>query len=181
MVSTRLVRRQFGGEERRNMFTAQQLNQTQYSITPADTLTVTFTDIANAADRAYLHRQIQTFNDRVSEPHRAIRESGMEPLDIFIRDNSGKIVGGLSADTFWGWMRIKDLWVDESLRNHHYGSQLVALAETKARVRGCLHVRLATFSFQARTFYEKVGYSVVGALEDYPSGQTFYWMRKDFG
>jgi len=32
----------------------------------------------------------------------------------------------------------------------------------------------------ARGFYEKSGYRVVGQLDDYSHGQSYYWMRKDF-
>ena len=38
---------------------------------------------------------------------------------------------------------------------------------------------LSTFSFQARDFYQRHGYRVVGQLDDYPPGETFYWMRKE--
>ena len=49
----------------------------------------------------------------------------------------------------------------------------------KPRTRGCSQVMLTTYSFQARGFYEKEGYRVVGEMADYPPGATYYWMRKD--
>ena len=52
-------------------------------------------------------------------------------------------------------------------------------AEAEARARGCLRARLSTFDFQARGFYEKQGYRVVGTLADYPPGGAMYWMRKE--
>lgn len=54
------------------------------------------------------------------------------------------------------------------------------MAEAEALQRGCSRAKLRTFSFQARGFYEKEGYRVVGELEDYPPGETFYWMQKDW-
>ena len=57
---------------------------------------------------------------------------------------------------------------------------MLAAAEAEARLRGCLRARLSTFDFQARGFYEKQGYCVVGTLADYPPGSAMYWMRKDF-
>ncbi len=54
------------------------------------------------------------------------------------------------------------------------------MAETEAMRRGCKWARLETFSFQARGFYEKLGYRVIGALHDFPPGGSVYWMRKDF-
>ena len=35
-----------------------------------------------------------------------------------------------------------------------------------------------TFSFQARPFYEKLGYRVFGTLENHPSGHQHYLMTK---
>ena len=54
------------------------------------------------------------------------------------------------------------------------------MAEREAEERGCSRAKLRTFGFQARGFYQKEGYRVVGELEDYPPGRSFYWMRKDF-
>jgi hypothetical protein len=39
---------------------------------------------------------------------------------------------------------------------------------------------LDTFSFQARPFYEKLGYEVFGQLEDYPRGHSRYFLQKRF-
>jgi hypothetical protein len=51
--------------------------------------------------------------------------------------------------------------------------------EVEARRRGCHSAYLDTFDYQARPFYEKLGYVVFGTLEDYPKGhQRFYMMKK---
>jgi GNAT superfamily N-acetyltransferase len=131
-------------------------------------------------DRSWVHEQIKAFNDRVSRHHRAIRPVGPRPLDILVRDDKNEIVGGLIASTYWGWLDIDDLWVTENLRGQGLGRRLLRMAEEEARARGCSRAKLRTFSFQARGFYEKEGYRVVGELEDYPPGETFHWMRKDW-
>ncbi len=41
-----------------------------------------------------------------------------------------------------------------------------------------LHAHLDTFSFQARGFYEALGYEVFGRLEEYPPGHERYFLRK---
>jgi GNAT superfamily N-acetyltransferase len=101
------------------------------------------------------------------------------PLDIFMRDAGGAIVGGITAATFWGWLDVDTLWVSEELRGRGFGARLLAEAEAEARRRGCRHARLDTYSFQARGFYAKQGYRVVGEMVDFPPGSTFYWLRKD--
>lgn len=56
---------------------------------------------------------------------------------------------------------------------------LMRTTEREAVARGCAHAHLNTFSFQARPFYEKLGYQVFGQLRDYPSGRTRYFLCKD--
>jgi hypothetical protein len=51
-------------------------------------------------------------------------------------------------------------------------------AELYAVERGCTDAFLDTFSFQARPFYEKLGYHVFGTLENYPTGHQHYFMTK---
>jgi hypothetical protein len=51
-------------------------------------------------------------------------------------------------------------------------------AEAVAAARGCVGVWLDTFSFQARPFYERLGYSVFGTLEDNPRGGARFFMQK---
>jgi ribosomal protein S18 acetylase RimI-like enzyme len=58
------------------------------------------------------------------------------------------------------------------------GRRLMMEAEAEALRRGCCAAELDTFSFQARGFYERLGYSVFGALEDYAPGQSRFYMRK---
>jgi ribosomal protein S18 acetylase RimI-like enzyme len=148
-------------------------------VTEFDGLRFFLVDTASPADRSHIHEQIKAFNDEISANHRAVRKSGTQPLDIFVRDEEGRLCGGLVGVTYWGWLEVEDLWLGGSLRGRGIGRRLVSMAETEAVARGCSRVWLWTFGFQARGFYEKLGYRVVGALEDYPPGGACYWMRKD--
>jgi hypothetical protein len=42
----------------------------------------------------------------------------------------------------------------------------------------CTDVSLDTFEFQARPFYEKLGYTIFGTLEGYPPGYRQYFLTK---
>jgi GNAT superfamily N-acetyltransferase len=53
----------------------------------------------------------------------------------------------------------------------------MAAAEEEGRRRGCTAVWLDTFEFQARPFYEKLGYSNFGTL-DYPAGFKRFFLQK---
>jgi ribosomal protein S18 acetylase RimI-like enzyme len=135
---------------------------------------------ADTETREFIRQQLRAFNDTRSEHHRAIRSAEPTPLDILIRNEAGEILGGLISSTYWGWLELNILWVAEGLRRLGHGRTLLRMAEAEARTRGCAHVMLTTYSFQARGFYEKEGYRVVGEMVDYPPGAVYYWMRKDF-
>jgi N-acylglucosamine-6-phosphate 2-epimerase len=141
------------------------------------------TGTPNEAWSATIRNGLKAYNDAESPYFAAARqpETGAAPLEIYVTDAAGTLVGGLLAYTVWGWLYIDILWLAEAARGHAVGTRLRALAEAEARRRGCTHAHLRTFSFQARGFYEKCGYRVIGALEGYPPGGTFYWLRKDFG
>lgn len=129
---------------------------------------------------ALIHERIRDFNAAHSEPHRAARADGLHPLFVILRTGYDQVVGGLVASTYWGWLDVEHVWVAETMRGRGLGRLLLRTAEREAQARGCSRARLTTFHFQARAFYEKEGYRVVGALDDYPPGGTYYWMRKDF-
>ena len=79
----------------------------------------------------------------------------------------------------WGWLEIDIVWVDEFYRGKGIGKHLVDYAEHKALDAGAKRAKLNTFDFQAKEFYEKLGYVLYGRLEDYPEGHTLYYLRKD--
>ena len=95
-----------------------------------------------------------------------------------LHDQGGQLIAGLCATTVWGWLHVKELWVTESARGTDIGSQLMDAAESEALRRGCRHALLDTFDFQARPFYEKLGYAVFGELADFPLGHRRYFMQK---
>jgi GNAT superfamily N-acetyltransferase len=127
---------------------------------------------ASAADVWMIEDHINKYNVAVT----GVDE--YHPIRVFMRDETGKLLGGLTGDVWGGWMDIGFLWVDDSLRGQGYGSQLLATAEDEARALGCRHVSLGTYSFQALGFYQKHGYVIVAALEDHPPGHTDYLLRK---
>ena len=44
--------------------------------------------------------------------------------------------------------------------------------------RGCVGARLDTFEFQAPGFYEKLGYTRFGRIDDHPRGYSRFFMQK---
>ena len=97
---------------------------------------------------------------------------------IFIRDRQDRVVGGIVAELFGGWAYVSLLWIDEPLRHRGLGTRLVTMLEQEALRLGCSHAHLDTYSFEARPFYEKLGYELFATLEDYPPGHCKYFLKK---
>ena len=143
-------------------------------------LEVTVSEVNEKEFAEFLHAQIREYNNRHSPHHKAARQPGaVRPLHVMLKDETGQVVGGLSARTYWDWLEIDDFFLPNDLRGQGTGTSLLQTAEAVALSRGAKHCFLSTFAFQARTFYERHGYAVVGKLEGYPPGATYYWMRKD--
>jgi ribosomal protein S18 acetylase RimI-like enzyme len=102
-----------------------------------------------------------------------------QPLNIFLRDNDDKLLGGLIAQTIAGWLRISRLAIATELRGRGYGRKLMWEAERTAVERGCHSAWVDTHDFQAPDFYEKLGYAAFGAIDDHPIGhkRIFYAKR----
>jgi GNAT superfamily N-acetyltransferase len=90
----------------------------------------------------------------------------------------GQVVGGAVGRTGWAWLYVGRLWVADELRGAGLGTRLMTVIESAARERGCIGAWLDTFSFQARPFYESIGYRQFGELGDFPPGHARHFMSK---
>ena len=100
------------------------------------------------------------------------------PLVLTVGDGDGHVVGGLWGRTAFGWLFVELIFVPQELRGQGIGAELMARAEGEAIARGCRSAWLDTFEFQARGFYERLGYRCFGKLNDYPPGFVRYFMKK---
>lgn len=101
-----------------------------------------------------------------------------ETFSIIMKDQDGHTRGCVVVSFLWNGMEIQSLWVDESFRRQGYGRKLMAAAEAEAIKRGCLLSYTNTFTWQAPGFYEKLGYSIYGKLDDFPVGNTLFYFSK---
>lgn len=102
-----------------------------------------------------------------------------ELFSIFLKSQSGKVLGGVIVSFEWNGMQIQTLWVDDSIRNQGWGSKLMQLVEEEAIKRGCTLAFTDTFTWQAPEFYLKLGYTLYGELENLPEGNSLsYYYKK---
>ncbi len=123
-------------------------------------------------DLATVRSGLSSWNEQVYRP--AIPQ----PLNVLLRGPGGQVWGGLTAATCWNGCFVDLFWVDTGLRHRGFGSAILHAAEKEAQRRGCDFVHLDTFNFQARGFYEKLGYSVYGTLRGFAEGAERYHLVK---
>jgi GNAT superfamily N-acetyltransferase len=97
---------------------------------------------------------------------------------VGVRGARGKFLGGFFCIVYFETCFLKWAWVDASARRNGVGRDLMAACEAEARKRGAKVIYLDTFSFQARPFYEKLGFKVFGTLKMGRKGMARYWMSK---
>jgi GNAT superfamily N-acetyltransferase len=100
------------------------------------------------------------------------------PVGFFLKSGRNEWLGGLLGNIWGGWLHVSHLWLAAPARRHGHGTRLLQAAERYAVERGCWAAALETHSYEARPFYEKLGYEVFAVLEDYPPGHTKFYLRK---
>lgn len=124
-------------------------------------------------------KDTEIVREGLNQYNRAHADSGeLTELAIILRDKNGKVIGGLLGGTYWRYLNVDVLWVEEGFRRKGAGSKLLGAAEQEAVRRRCRYAHLNTHDFQAVDFYRRHGYAIVGQLDDLPPGHTRYLMRK---
>lgn len=98
-------------------------------------------------------------------------------ISIFLRSEN-KIHGGiltwLNSDSIY----IDVLWIDEEFRHQGYGTKLLQAAENEGRNNNCCFCMVDTFGFQAKEFYQKHGYELIGEIKNYVQEYSRIFFRK---
>ncbi|MDH2068715.1 GNAT family N-acetyltransferase [Pantoea sp. GD03673] len=130
------------------------------------------TDNVTALDLDEVRLGLTAYNSKFVEADE------IRAIGVFIRDEQGKKLAGLTGSTAGNWLRIDMLWVSEALRGQGAGTKLIQAAEQAARERGCRYAQVDTASFQARPFYEKLGYTLRLTLGNYLRHHQRHYLTK---
>lgn len=100
-------------------------------------------------------------------------------IQIGIKED-GKLIAGLDACmTAFKILYVSTVFVDEAYRRKGYGEKLILEMEKRARELGADTIRLDTFSWQGKEFYEALGYEVVGHYKNPNDGYEEYFFLKN--
>jgi GNAT superfamily N-acetyltransferase len=134
----------------------------------------TTTGKADAALDQLLSDELDTFNASATPDVAAAEE-----LTVRMEED-GELVAGVSG---WTWGRAAGIgmsWVREDRRGTGVGARLVAAFEGEAVARGCTHVFVTSFTFQAPGFYRRLGYEEIFRWKSVPTpGRDEVHMRKE--
>ena len=135
-------------------------------------MTIELNEHPHPGDLRVLLDGVRSFNRDVTGNERP------RAVAAFLRDEDGRIVGGVQGDLWGRSMHIAALWVDELHRGQGHGSALMTAVENYAASHGHPLVYLETTSFQALPFYESLGYEIFGELPGISDGHTLYFLKK---
>ena len=134
--------------------------------------TFALTDVADDEVRKLIVAPLVEYNESKAGP------SHNRPLAVVLRDKDQVVVGGMWGATGYGWLFTQLLVVPASMRGHGIGTKIMQRAEQEAIARGCHSAWLDTHEFQAKAFYEGLGYVAFAELPNYPTGFARVFMKK---
>ena len=102
-------------------------------------------------------------------------------IQIGVEDN-GKLIAGLDVCiTVFKILYVSTVFVDENYRRQGVGEMLIREMEKRALTMGVNTIRLDTFNWQGKDFYEALGYTCVGQYENVEDGYSEYFFLKRIG
>ncbi len=132
---------------------------------------VIITDEAIPAYEELLKKQNESFRKK-HKIHDLKESFNMAALD------ADTCIGGIQGEVYGNMLYLSRLVVDPAYRNRSIGRKLTQAALDFAQDAGFDFVSLGTCEFQARGFYEKLGFKVVHTRDESPRGYKTYTMIK---
>ncbi len=127
----------------------------------------------NPPSRAIIKNGVMDYNKRF------LGDWKPSAFSLYIRNAEGTLIAGVCGDYIHAYTRINWAWVHEDFRGRGVGKRALNAVEEFAKTKGCRYLQLDTMDFQARPFYQKLGFWIVATLPNWINGYDCYIMRKD--
>ena len=98
----------------------------------------------------------------------------------FLAFDNDKLIWGAIGFLQYNWYFLDLLYINEEYREKYIGTNLLKQIEKFAIKEKLTGVRMETWDFQAKGFYEKNGYTVFAEIKDCPPGTICYFLKKEF-
>lgn len=130
-------------------------------------------------NKEFIEHNLELYNFKKNEYLNPVMYEKEQKKFGFYAYDKDNIVGGAYGFVDSGYWTFLDLlFVDENYRNMDIATNLMKQVEKFAKENNCVGIRTETWSFQARGFYEKMGFTVYGQLENHPPYATDYLLKK---
>jgi GNAT superfamily N-acetyltransferase len=123
----------------------------------------------------------ERLSDELDKVNAAATSGTAAAEELTVRIEKGdELLAGVSG---WTWGRAAGIamtWVREDQRGTGLGARLLTAFENEARERGCTHLFVTSFTFQAPDFYRRQGYQEIFRWDAVPlPGHDDVHFRKD--
>ncbi len=131
--------------------------------------------VPQPAFRTFVSDAVPELDERLSDELDRVNTAatrGVAPsreLTVQVFDEQGELAAGMSGWTWGVAAGIGLTWVAPDARGAGLGARLLEEFEREARTRGCTHVFVTSFTFQAPGFYERHGYREIFRWEGLPT------------
>ncbi len=126
--------------------------------------------------------QAEDIEERLSafdESHITYKMDGCVRIGM---EENGRLIAGLDACvTAFRILYVSTVFVDEEYRRKGVGARLIREMEKRAARMGVNAIRLDTFDWQGKEFYEALGYTAVGHYDHAEDGYSEYFFLKRIG
>ena len=126
--------------------------------------------------------QVEDIETRLSEYDEQYITYKMDGAVRIGVEKDGKLIAGLDACiTAFKILYVSTVFVDEAYRRKGIGAKLIREMEKRAAALGVNTIRLDTFNWQGKEFYEALGYQPVGHYSNAEDGYSEYFFMKRIG
>ena len=112
----------------------------------------------------------------------ALRARGLGKIESFaikVVEENGEMIAAIAGIYVYGAVYIDFLVVETSKQNKGLGRELMQRVEILASEHHCTFLTLSTLDWEAKPFYEKLGFHVEFERAGYANDAIMYMMRKN--
>lgn len=143
------------------------------------------TDCMPSLDICIDEKPVEHIQEVIIKNHKEYNESVVgpfieKPFTLHIKNpQGGAIIAGLFGVLAVNYdCLVQIASVDKNFRRQGIGSKMFGELENYARSNGCKNIRLETSAFQAKGFYEKLGYTEIAHFERGYLDHSIHMMQK---
>ncbi len=133
-------------------------------------MNIEFTNNLKSSEIEFLTQKI---NDETQEYGKAYQ------FAFFIKGIDNEIIAGCNGSVIFGVIYTDQLWVKNELRGQGIGKQLMGKIHEYGKEIGCQISTVATMSFQAKEFYESLGYVVEFERHGYTNESFMIFLKRN--